>query len=306
MTVADMENHVGEFIDYLRVEKNSSPHTIQSYQKDLFQLLDFLRGAEELKIKNVNDISHVILRHFLAHLQKSGLEKRTIIRKVSALRTFFRFLSRQKYIKTNPTLYLITPKTQTKLPEFLELTEIDTLLTIPNPDSFIGLRDRAILEVLYTSGIRVSELVGLNLEDIDYFGGVIKVKGKGRKERLVPFGTGALKVIREYLKVRDSFIVEQGILSAKQVLFLNNKGQRISARSIRRKINYYIKFTGIKKKVSPHTLRHTFATHLLNAGADLRAVQEMLGHVSLSTTQIYTHVTTERLKKVYQKTHPRA
>ncbi|MFH1238721.1 MAG: tyrosine recombinase XerC [bacterium] len=301
-----MEDHVGEFIDYLKVEKNSSPHTIRSYHKDLSQLMDFLADSKEFGIKNVEDITHVFLRHFLAHLQKTGAGKRTIARKVSALRTFFRFLSRQKYTKTNPTVYLLTPKAERKLPEFLEIAEIDDLLSIPKPNSFIGLRDRAILEFLYTSGIRVSELVNLNLDDIDYFGGLIKVRGKGRKERLVPLGTTAIKIIREYLDLREQFITGQRGFGNRQVLFLNKNGQRISARSIRRKINYYIKFTGIKKKVSPHTLRHTFATHLLNAGADLRAVQEMLGHVSLSTTQIYTHVTTERLKKVYEKAHPRA
>ncbi len=301
-----MQKYIEEFMDYLKVEKNASPYTIESYKNDLNQLSNFLNSHTDFGIKNIEDIDHTILRHLLAYLQKKGYKKRSLVRKVSVLRTFFRFLSRQKHIKANPTLYLVTPKMDRRLPDFLEVTEIDSLLSMPKPDSFIGLRDRAVLELLYTTGIRVGELVTLNLNDVDYLGGLIKVKGKGRKERLVPFGTKALKTIREYLTVRDKIVNTEMMIGNNQALFVNAKGQRIYSRSIRRRINYYIKFTGIKKKVSPHTLRHSFATHLLNAGADLRAVQEMLGHISLSTTQIYTHITTERLKKVYDKTHPRA
>lgn len=297
-----MQTHLEEFIDYLRVEKNVSVYTIKSYSEDLNQLMRFLTSDKECNVKDVNDITYNLLRHFLAYLQKKGYTKVTLVRKVSSLRTFFRFLSRENHIKSNPTLYLITPKAGKKLPDFLEISEIDSLLSIPKSDSFIGLRDRAILEVLYTTGIRVGELVTLNLNDLDYLGGVIKVRGKGRKERLVPLGTGAVRIIRNYLNIRD----KMKNINNNRALFVNTKAKRISARSIRRRISYYIKLTGIKKKVSPHTLRHSFATHLLNAGADLRAVQEMLGHVSLSTTQVYTHVTTERLKKVYDKAHPRA
>lgn len=297
-----MQNHIEEFMDYLRVEKNASVYTIKSYREDLSQLMMFLASGKELNVKDVSNISYNLLRHFLAYLQKKGYTKVTLVRKVSSLRTFFRFLSRQNYIKSNPTLYLITPKAGKKLPDFLDVAEIDNLLSIPKSDSFIGLRDKTILEVLYTTGIRVGELVALNLNDLDYLGGVIKVIGKGRKERLVPLGTGVVRIIRNYLDIRDKI----KDINNNRSLFVNTRGKRISARSIRRRVTYYIKLTGIRKKVSPHTLRHSFATHLLNAGADLRAVQEMLGHVSLSTTQVYTHVTTERLKKVYDKAHPRA
>ncbi len=297
-----MQNHIEEFMDYLRVEKNASVYTIKSYREDLSQLMMFLASGKELNVKDVSNISYNLLRHFLAYLQKKGYTKVTLVRKVSSLRTFFRFLSRQNYIKSNPTLYLITPKAGKKLPDFLDVAEIDNLLSIPKSDSFIGLRDKTILEVLYTTGIRVGELVALNLNDLDYLGGVIKVIGKGRKERLVPLGTGVVRIIRNYLDIRDKI----KDINNNRSLFVNTRGKRISARSIRRRVTYYIKLTGIRKKVSPHTLRHSFATHLLNAGADLRAVQEMLGHVSLSTTQVYTHVTTERLKKVYAKAHPRA
>lgn len=297
-----METHIEDFMDYLRVEKNASVYTIKSYRKDLSQLISFLVLSKEYSVKDVNDVTYHLLRHFLAYLQKKGYAKVTLVRKVSSLRSFFRFLSRQNYIKSNPTLYLITPKAGKKLPDFLDVLEVESLLSMPKSDSFIGLRDKAILEVLYTTGIRVGELVSLSLNDLDYLGGLIKVKGKGRKERLIPLGMGAARIIRNYLDIRNG--VKD--INNERALFVNTRGKRISARSIRRRISYYIKLTGIRKKVSPHMLRHSFATHLLNAGADLRAVQEMLGHVSLSTTQIYTHVTTERLKKVYDKAHPRA
>ncbi|MFH1784194.1 MAG: tyrosine recombinase XerC [bacterium] len=301
-----MKKYIQEFINYLKVEKNASPYTIRSYRNDVSQLEDFVNTDKSLRVREVEDITYHVLRHFLAQLQKKSYSKRTLVRKISSLRMFFKFLSRQGYIKSNPTTYIVSPRLGRKLPDFLEVAEIEELLSIPKTGSFIGLRDRALLEVLYTTGIRAGELVGLNLEDVDYLGGVMKVRGKGRKERLVPLGKGAVFMLREYLEARDKLIEGQTKSDYGRSLFLNAKASRISSRSIRRRISYYITLTGIKKKVSPHTLRHSFATHLLNAGADLRSVQEMLGHVSLSTTQIYTHVTTERLKKVYDKTHPRA
>jgi site-specific recombinase XerD len=213
------------------------------------------------------------------------------------LRTFFKFLSREGYIKTNPATLLLTPKLDKRLPQFLTEDEINKLLDSPSKDDISGLRDRAIMETFYSTGMRISELVGLNLEDVDFISGVVKVRGKGKKERLLPIGEKALTALRHYLDKRKEKTKE---------IFLNKSGTRITDRGVRDILEKYIKLTSLKENISPHTLRHTFATHLLNHGADLRSVQELLGHVNLSTTQIYTHLSTERLKNIYDKTHPRA
>lgn len=310
-TIKSMEIYLDEFITHLRVERNFSPHTLVSYKGDLKSFINFLKRD---KINSFNKVDRLQVRKFLAYLAGKNLEKSTIARKLSSIRSFFGYLTREKIIAQNPTIHIPTPKQVKKVPHFLDLHEVRLLLELPNRRTLLGLRDRAILEVLYGSGLRVSELVNLNINDVDLLGGMIKVKGKGSKERLVPIGETGLTSIERYLKMRQLpgksafFKIKsfQNLPYSKGPLFLNFQGSRLNTQSINRLVHKYIRLASIKKGVSPHTLRHTFATHLLDAGCDLRAVQEMLGHASLSTTQIYTHVTTERLKKVYRKYHPRA
>jgi len=306
-----MEIYLDKFITHLKVERNFSPHTLISYKGDLKSFINFLKRD---KINSVNKIDRLQVRRFLAHLAGKNFEKSTIARKLSSIRSFFRFLAREKIIAQNPTIYIPTPKRMKKVPSFLDLDEVGMLLELPDTRTLLGLRDKAILEVLYGSGLRVSELVSLNISDIDLLSGMIKVKGKGSKERLVPIGEIGLASIERYLRMRQLsertvFFRNKGsqnLSYGKQPLFLNFRGSRLGVQSINRLMHKYIILASIRKGVSPHTLRHTFATHLLDAGCDLRAVQEMLGHASLSTTQIYTHVTTESLKRVYRKYHPRA
>lgn len=295
-----MEEEIAKFNQYLKGEKNVSPHTLKSYSADLNDFLNFLK-KEKIPLK-VKYIDHLTIRRFLASLQRRELSHTTMARKLATLRSFFRFLCREEYLEINPVLGTRTPKIAKKLPKFLALSEVFSLLETPDEKRILGLRDRAILELLYATGMRVSELVGLNVNDVDLLGGVTKVWGKGGKERLAPFGTEATRALHNYLMRRETLHPGEG----ERGLFLNKSGARISARSIRRLLDKYIKKASLSQKISPHTLRHSFATHLLDAGADLRSIQELLGHASLSTTQVYTHLTTERLKRVYDKTHPRA
>ena len=295
-----MEEYITKFSNYLKGEKNVSPHTLRSYSADLNDFLNFLK-KEKIPLK-VRYIDYLTIRRFLASLQRRGLSHATMARKLATLRSFFRFLCREEYLEVNPALGTRTPKIAKKLPKFLDLKEVFSLLESPDEKSILGLRDRAILELLYATGMRVSELVGLNVNDVDLLGGVAKVWGKGGKERLAPFGTEATRALHNYLMRREILHPEEG----ERGLFLNKSGAQISARSIRRLLDKYIKKASLSQKISPHTLRHSFATHLLDAGADLRSIQELLGHASLSTTQVYTHLTTERLKRIYDKAHPRA
>lgn len=290
-----MDRSIEKFIDYLTIEKNYSDHTVRNYTLDLRGLSEFLDG------KSPDDITHLDLRRFLAELKKSNCAKRTVVRKLGAIRSFFRFLFREKYIKANPADSIFTPKLDKKLPEFLDTEKITRLITSPDLSTILGLRDRAILEVLYSTGIRVSELVGLNQSDIDIISGMAKVRGKGKKERIVLVGRQAQNAVRNYLSERD----REGSMR-QEALFLNKNKTRLTDRSVRRIIDKYIKVCSIEQKISPHSIRHSFATHLLNNGADLRSVQELLGHKNLSTTQIYTHLGTKRLKEIYSKAHPRA
>jgi len=306
-----MEFYLDKFITHLKVERNFSPHTLVSYQGDLKSFINFLKRD---RIDSVNKVDRLQVRKFLAHLAGRNLKKSTIARKLSSIRSFFKYLTREKIVTQDPTIYILTPKRTKKVPSFLDLGEVRQLLELPDSRTILGLRDRAILEILYGSGLRVSELVNLNIGDVDLLGGMIKVKGKGSKERLVPIGEIGLASIERYLSMRQSpqrpaFFKAKSFHNlsySKEPLFMNFQGSRLGAQSINRLLQKYIRLASIKKGVSPHTLRHTFATHLLDAGCDLRAVQEMLGHASLSTTQIYTHVTTEKLKRVYRKYHPRA
>lgn len=295
------------FLDHLRVEKNSSPRTVENYQHDIFQFFDFLSDdlATPIELVNVADINHLILRRYLAHLAQLGLARTSIARKLAALRSFFKFLAREEIISENPIRMVSTPKLERKLPKFVYKEAMVDLLTAPQLDSPQGDRDQAIMETLYAAGIRVSELVGLDLQDLNLELGYVKVMGKGAKERVVPIGSFAIDALRRYLENGRPKLLAQGAVK-NQAVFLNKDGGRLSARSIRNIIDKYVNQIALDQKISPHTLRHSFATHLLDAGADLRTVQELLGHVKMATTQIYTHVTKERLKKVYENAHPRA
>ncbi|MCD4780497.1 MAG: tyrosine recombinase XerC [Candidatus Omnitrophica bacterium] len=287
-----MNRFVDKFLTYIEIEKNYSVHTLENYSHDLNDFISHV-GDE----KQIEDIDYFVLRKYLAHLRSARFSARTINRKLSALRSFFKFLVREGHLQHNPVLLLSSPKMERTLPHFLSEDEMNRLMECPSNEDVPGLRDRSILETLYSTGIRVSELVGLNVEHVDFIGNIIKVYGKGKKERLVPIGDQALKVIRKYLAMRTH---------KNRSVFLNKFGTRLSSRGVRNIVNKYIHKASITCHVSPHMFRHSFATHLLNRGADLRAVQELLGHVNLSTTQIYTHVTTDRLKKIYNNAHPRA
>lgn len=290
-----MNRYVEKFKDYLTVEKNYSAHTVRNYRVDLEEFFKF-SPAEKIE-----DIDYLTVRKFLAHLRSRNLSKRSVARKISSLRTFFRFLQRDGYVKNNPASSVSTPKLDRKLPVFLDEKTALRLVTAPDKNTLLGARDRAVLETLYSAGIRVGELVGIDTSDVDFISGVIKVLGKGRKERIAPLGEEAISAIREYTGQRSAKKIGD-----KKALFLSKSGKRLTDRSVRRIVSKYIKDISAKERISPHALRHSFATHLLNRGADLRSVQELLGHKNLSTTQIYTHVTTERLKSVYDKAHPRA
>ncbi len=303
-----IDRYIEKFIRYLEIERNASKHTLVNYSIDLKSLREFL------KEEPIEKVDYVSLRRYLAHVKELNLSKVSIARKIASIRSFFKFLFREGIIKNNPASSLSTPKRDKHLPKFLDEKEIVLLLESPGKEDEAGLRDGAILETLYSTGIRVSELVGLNVDTVDQIGGVIKVYGKGKKERIVPIGDRALQAIRDYLKKRRPIAANAGkapqgdakAYPAGKALFFNKNGGRLTDRSVRRIINKYITKTSIQQKISPHTLRHSFATHMLDHGADLRSVQELLGHANLSTTQIYTHITTERLKSAYTKAHPRA
>jgi tyrosine recombinase XerC len=289
-----MEKYIDKFMRYLEIEKNYSVHTLTNYKIDLVGFNKFVCGTE------LEKIDYLMLRKYLAVLKEKNLGARTVGRKLSTLRSFFKFLTHEGYLKTNPVLMLSSPKLEKHLPSFMSEEEVYRLIEsafAKNEKDVLGLRNRAILEVFYSSGLRISELVGLNIDDIDFISGIIKVRGKGKKERIVPIGDTALSAVKKYLDKRKK---------QTDAAFLNNNNHRISSRGVRYVLEKYLKASGIKPGVSAHTFRHSFATHLLNHGADLRTVQELLGHVNLATTQIYTHLTTEKLKSVYDKAHPHA
>ena len=301
-----------KFLEHLRVERNASEHTLRSYASDLEQFYQFLisreAGAEgETRELPVEKIDPLTIRAYLNALHGQH-KKSSLARKLATLRSFFRYLLDEGGITQNPAEWVATPKQEKLLPNFLLVDEIFTLLESPEGETVWGARDRAILETLYSCGLRVSELVGLNDEDVDWQGGVVKVLGKGRKERIVPIGQKAIEALKAYRPRRDEALARLGIsrVGRRQPLFINRRGGRLTTRSVGRILQKYIRKSALLRKVSPHALRHSFATHLLDAGADLRAIQEMLGHVSLSTTQRYTHVSTAKLMEVYDRAHPRA
>ncbi|MBI4605552.1 MAG: tyrosine recombinase XerC [Planctomycetes bacterium] len=290
------------FVNYLRYERNMSPETIRAYEKDLHQFLrHFAKGDGELT--HPGEITTLQIREYLGHLKEKNYQKTTIVRKLATIRSFYKCLNRKGLVSTNPLAEIPTPKVEKKIPHFLSTEEVEKLLNAPQGTGFQSVRDRAILETLYSTGLRVSELTSLNVGDVDTTQEVVKCRGKGRRERVVPVGSFALQAIRAYIDLRAQ--VPQTNEKDPEALFLNRFGDRLSSRSIRKIIDKYIRVTGLNEKTSPHTLRHSFATHLLNRGANLRMVQELLGHKHLSTTQIYTHVTTEAMRQAYQAAHPR-
>ena len=278
------------FISYIKIEKNFSDNTVISYKKDLEQFTDFC------KTDKIDEVQTITIREFVVELTKRKYSKASVERKIATLKSFFGYLKKEDILKFNPAENVSFPKKDKKLPRFLEADEINYFLDCIQGDELNDIRDKAILETLYSSGIRVGELVNLNVPDIDFQNKLIRVLGKGNKERIVPLGQKAIDSISLYL----------GKKGGKDILFENNKGIRINVRTIRHILNKWATKCGLKKHISPHSIRHSFATHLLDKGADLRSVQELLGHSDLSTTQIYTHITTEKLKRVYNKSHPRA
>lgn len=312
---------IREFLDYLDDQRNFSAHTIRGYAADLTQFCRFLltgpdgtapegdesagvSGADAGKLKRlILEAGATEIRGYLASMRTAGLSNSSIARKLSSLRSFYKFLIRTGRLDASPVTSVRTPRQRRRLPACLDPQQVSALLQAPDTSTPLGARDRAMLETVYSSGLRVSEMVSLNIEDLDEFAGALRIRGKGRKERLVPLGTKAVEAVEHYLRKRG----EAGNGGVRRgPLFVNRRGQRISQRSVRRMLDKYLKQAGLDPSVSPHALRHSFATHMLNAGADLRSVQEMLGHASLSTTQVYTHLTSKRLKEVYDLAHPLA
>lgn len=298
--------HVQNFLQYLRAEKYYSSHTTEAYANDLRQFDTFLKLYFETEHISLEQIDATAIRHFLGYLLENDYEKKSIVRKLASVRSLFSFLVKKNLYDKNPAKNISNPKLEKRLPVFLTETSAKQLMELPSKTTVSGLRDAAILELLYSSGIRRGEILKLNLSDIDFSGNCVKVFGKGSKHRIIPFGTNAKTKMQEYISRRAELFSEQTNDVERNAMFLSNKGKRLSPRTLNYLVESYIGQVSDVAKKSPHVLRHTFATHLLNRGADLRSVKEMLGHEQLSTTQIYTHVSSERLKKVYQQAHPRA
>ena len=294
-----MRKEIDDFLAYLKYEKNASAHTISSYRGDLAQLAGYL---EEKKV-TLRGIDNIVLRGFLARLHQKNRKKTTIGRKLAAVRSFFQFCLKKRWLDDNPAKIVATPKQEKNVPSFLSEEEMAAFLDLPLSSRPLDARDRAILELLYATGIRVSELIGINLEEISFEERLIRVRGKGKKERLIPFGRKAEESLVLYLRARTSLLKGRG---GENALFLNYRGGRLTPRSVERLVDKYIHLTAINRKISPHSLRHSFASHLLGRGADLRVIQELLGHSSLATTQKYTHLDLKQLLNVYRKSHPRS
>jgi len=288
-----MKDYIDAFIRYLDLEKGASSHTLRAYRKDLREF------SESVKCEP-NNLDIIDLRGFIAGQIQKGLNKTTVSRRLSSIRSFFKFLYREGYMKTNPAKLVSNPKVPKLLPRFLSVDDVFSLVEKPEGIGFLPARNRAVLELLYSSGLRVSELSGINTDDIHIKESLIKVKGKGKKERIVPIGSKAIDAMKSY-------IIERMLLKTKErALFLNRMGKRLTERGVRRIVVKYARAIGIHGRIGPHTLRHSFASHLLQGGADLRVIQELLGHASLSTTQKYTHLNITHLMDVYDKAHPLA
>jgi integrase/recombinase XerC len=313
------------FLEHIDAERNFSAHTVRSYASDLVQFCQFLAAGEDPVLAadehltterlapldaisparlrtRMLDLTPLEVRAYLAMMRNSGLAKSTIARKLAALRSFYKYLVRTEVLESSPVSVVRTPRQEKRLPKFLDVGQVEALLKAPDDQSVLGLRDRAILETLYSAGLRVGELVALNVDDVDELSEALRIPGKGRKERLAFLGSKAVESLETYLVARKAAFGS----GRRAPLYVNKHGSRLSARSVRRLLDKYQLLVGIPFHISPHALRHSFATHMLDAGADLRSVQEMLGHASLSTTQIYTHLTTRRLKEVYDRAHPLA
>jgi integrase/recombinase XerC len=293
-----VQKAIAAFLRHLDRERNASAHTVRAYGDDLAQFLAHLR--EELgREPRPSDVDHLLLRAFLARLHRAGLKKSSAARKLASLRSFFRYLCREGVLETNPARPLLSPKVERRIPPHVDEEEIAALLDVPG-DGAAAVRARAVLELLYATGIRCGELVGLDVAEVDLDARMARVLGKGNKERVVPFGTRAQGALRAYLDVRSR------LRPRSDALFVNLRGGRLTDRYVRRILQDRVRQTATHRRISPHTLRHSFATHLLERGADLRVIQELLGHVSLSTTQRYTHVNARHILDIYKKTHPRA
>lgn len=297
-----MQAAIARFLRYLLVERNCSPLTIKSYNEDLAALYEYLSESYG-RPPEAAEITALDLRGYVAALHEAGYAKTSVARRLASLRSFFRFAQREGFASSNPAKPLRNPRPSRQLPHFLTTEQIGTLLDSPPADD-AGLRDRAILETTYSAGLRVSEVVGINDGDLDVEGGLVRIRGKGRRERLAPVGSFALKAIESWRRVRQ--LAANEARGPEAPLFVNRFGRRLTTRSVGRMLEKYLKITGLDLRTSPHTLRHSFATHLMDRGADIRSVQELLGHKSLVTTQIYTHVSTTGLREAYEKAHPRA
>jgi integrase/recombinase XerC len=306
-----MEKLIEQFLEHLRYERNVSAHTLRNYASDLEQFLDFIAPLDlnsgTRNTPEITQIDHLTIREWLGQLHTAQKKKASIARKLAALRTFFQFLVREEIVELNPAKLVATPRLEKKLPTHLSIEEAIRFIESPDPETDLGKRDRAMLELMYATGVRVAELTTLNVADVDLHNRLIRVTGKRRKQRIVPFGDPAGDAIRGYLQVREKFLLNAPVSKRDdEALFLNYQGTRITTRSVGRMVEKYIRLCAGMHNISPHALRHSFATHLLDSGADLRDIQELLGHARLSTTQIYTHVSMEKLVEVYDKAHPKA
>jgi len=306
-----IEQLLAQFFEHLRYERNVSEHTLRNYASDLEQFYDYLAPADPQsgarREVDIKQIDHITIREWLSSLHAAQKKKSSVARKLAALRTFFQFLVREGVLEMNPAKLVSTPRLEKKLPIHLSVEDAIRFIETPDTETDLGKRDRSILELLYATGVRVSELTKLDLSDVDFKGKLLRVTGKRRKQRIVPFGDPALHALLNYLTVRNAFLQNAPLAERDTgAVFLNYQGTRITTRSVGRMVDKYIDICAGIHNISPHSLRHSFATHLLDSGADLRDIQELLGHARLSTTQIYTHVSMEKLIEVYDKSHPKA
>ncbi|MHC4872133.1 MAG: site-specific tyrosine recombinase/integron integrase [Planctomycetota bacterium] len=301
--IKPIHHDVDLFIRYIIHERNMSEHTVRNYSADLIQFVEYLTKSEEIG-NFPAQISHLTIRSFLAELEESGVSKRTVARKLASMRSLYKFLLKRGVVESSPLANIRTPRIEKKLPEYLSITQIEKLINTPAANNFIGIRDKAMLELLYSAGLRSFELVGLDEEDLDLGAASVKIRGKGKKERMNPLGSCAVRAISEYLERKYIHIPTEK--KKTPAVFVNNRGGRLTTRSIRRMLVTYIAEAGLPSGITPHTLRHSFATHLLSKGADLRIVQELLGHENISTTQNYTHLSISEVSKQYNLAHPRS
>ena len=299
-----MRTAIARFLQYMAVERNASTYTVKSYREDLTGLADYLAELHGGNPPAPAEIDMLELRGYVAALHEAAYAKTTIARRLASLRSFFRFGQREGWTKTNPAKPLRNPRKGRSLPHFLSTEDLGRLFDAPPAGEPMGLRDRAILETMYSAGLRVSEVVGLDDGDLDFEAGVLRVRGKGRRERMAPIGSYAVRALHRWLPLRK--LDRNQAAGPASPVFVNKYGQRLTTRSVARMLEKYLKLSGLDSRTTPHSLRHSFATHLLDRGADIRSVQELLGHKSLVTTQIYTHVSTTALREAYQKAHPRA